>query len=153
MLKQEPTTAFMKEHGFSRANTKLYIGIAADEPKRVKDDVYPLFEWGITEEQALQYCYKHGFDWGGLYKERTRLSCWICPMQHVHDLKLLYRDFPELWAELKRLNDGVIRNNKEERQGILYEFKQMDQSDNTLEQWEERFKKEIEFEKRETSLF
>lgn len=74
-------------------------------------------------------------------------------MQGVHDLKLLYRDFPELWAELKRLNDGVIRNNKEEWQGILYEFKQMDRSDNTLSQWEERFKKEIEFEKRETSLF
>lgn len=74
-------------------------------------------------------------------------------MQGVHDLKLLYRDFPELWGELKRLNDGVIRNNKEERQGILYEFKQMDRSDNTLAQWEERFKKEIEFEKRDTSLF
>lgn len=74
-------------------------------------------------------------------------------MQGVRDLKLLYRDFPELWAELKRLNDGVIRNSKEEFQGILYEFKQMDQSDNTLAQWEERFKKEIEFEKRETSLF
>lgn len=74
-------------------------------------------------------------------------------MQGVRDLKLLYRDFPELWAELKRLNDGVIRNNKEERQGILYEFKQMDRSDNTLAQWEERFRKEIEFEKRETSLF
>lgn len=74
-------------------------------------------------------------------------------MQGVRDLKLLYRDFPELWAELKRLNDGVIRNNKEEWQGILYEFKQMDRSDNTLAQWEERFKKEIEFEKRETSLF
>ena len=74
-------------------------------------------------------------------------------MQGVRDLKLLYRDFPELGAELKRLNNGGIRNNKEELQGVLYEFKQMDQSDNTLEQWEERFKKEIEFEKRETSLF
>ena len=71
----------------------------------------------------------------------------------MRDLKLLYRDFPDLWAELKRLNDGVIRNNKEEVQGVLYEFKQMDHSDNTLEQWEERFRKEIEFEKRETSLF
>lgn len=68
-------------------------------------------------------------------------------------MKLLYRDFPELWADLKRLNDGVIRNNEEECQGILYEFKQMDRSDNTLAQWEERFKKEIEFERRETSLF
>lgn len=63
-------------------------------------------------------------------------------------MKLLYRDFPDLWAELKRLNDGVIRNNKEERQGVLYEFKQMKSTDNTLAQWEERFKKEIGFEKR-----
>lgn len=68
MLKREPVQEFMKAHGFNRANTKLYIGIAADEPKRVKDDIYPLFEWGITEEQALQYCYKHGFDWGGCTK-------------------------------------------------------------------------------------
>lgn len=74
-------------------------------------------------------------------------------MQRVRDLKLLYRDFPDLWAELKRLNDGVIRNNKEEWQGVLHEFKQMKSTDNTLAQWEERFKKEIEFEKRETSLF
>ena len=65
MLKREPAQEFMRAHGFNRANTKLYIGIAADEPKRVKDDIYPLFEWGITEEQALKYCYKHGFDWGG----------------------------------------------------------------------------------------
>lgn len=65
MLKREPVQEFMKVHGFNRANTKLYIGIAADEPKRVKDDIYPLFEWGITEEQALKYCYKRGFDWGG----------------------------------------------------------------------------------------
>ena len=60
-------------HGFNRANTKLNIGIAADEPKRVKDDIYPLFEWGITEEQALQYCYKHGFDWGAVQRAHTSL--------------------------------------------------------------------------------
>ena len=51
------------------ARTRSSISeIAADEPKRVKDDIYPLFEWGITEEQALKYCYKHGFDWGGCTK-------------------------------------------------------------------------------------
>ena len=73
MLKREPVQEFMKAHGFNRANTKLYIGIAADEPKRVKDDVYPLFEWGITEAQALQYCYKHGFDWGAVQRAHTPL--------------------------------------------------------------------------------
>ena len=54
-------------------------------------------------------------------------------------------------AKLKRLNDGVIRNNKEERQGILYEFKQMTQTDRTLEQCEERFEKEMEMKNNVTS--
>ena len=84
MLKREPVQEFMKAHGFNRANTKLYIGIAADEPKRVKDDIYPLFEWGITEEQALKYCYKHGFDWGG-------------PVQRAHAPFLL--DLPDAGRE------------------------------------------------------
>ena len=153
MLKREPVERFMREHGFNRSNTKLYIGIAADEPKRVHDDIYPLFEWGITEEQALQYCYRHGFDWGGLYKERSRLSCWICPMTKRKEFKLLYRDFPELWAKLKELNDKVISLNKTERHGVLYEYKQMSPTDPTLAEWEARFKKECEFESRERSLF
>jgi hypothetical protein len=73
-------------------------------------------------------------------------------MQGVRDLKLLYRDFPDLWKELKRLNQEVIKNIQSQG-GEVYEFKQMSHNQNTLKQWEERFKKEIEFEKRETSLF
>lgn len=65
MLKREPVQEFMKVHGLHKGNTKNYIGIAADEPKRVHDDIYPLFEWGITEAQALDFCYSRGFDWGG----------------------------------------------------------------------------------------
>lgn len=48
----------------------LYIGIAADEPKRHEraelNVRHPLFEWGVTERQALSFCYEHGFDWGVL---------------------------------------------------------------------------------------
>ena len=152
MLKKEPVARFMKEHGLSRANAKMYIGIAADEPKRVKNDIYPLFEWGITEAQCLQFCYNRGFDWGGLYKERSRLSCWICPMTKVSEFKLLYRDFPELFERLKYLNEKVLQLN-EEWEGKLYEYKQMASTDPTMKEWEARFKKECEFESRETSLF
>ena len=31
-----------------------YVGIAADEPKRIKSERYPLVDWGITEKEALQ---------------------------------------------------------------------------------------------------
>ena len=56
-----------------------YYGIAYDEPKRIDKNQgqniqYPLYEWGITERQALQYCYDRGFDWEGLYKLLTSLQ-------------------------------------------------------------------------------
>lgn len=45
---------------------KQYIGIAADEPKRIRGYNYPLVEWGMTEADCLAYCKAHGFDWDGL---------------------------------------------------------------------------------------
>lgn len=58
-----------------------YVGIAADEAWRCKDERYPLVEWGITEAQALQACYDRGFDFGRLYEIYHRASCWCCPFQ------------------------------------------------------------------------
>ena len=146
-LKTIPIRKFMQEHGLTKANTKQYIGIAADEPKRVHDDIYPLFEWGITERQALQYCYEHGFYWGGLYEYSDRLSCWLCPLQSIASLKSLYIHHRKLWEKLKKMDDQVIAN------GHKWRYRQFHEGDLTLTQWEERFKREIEYEKREMSLF
>ena len=77
-----------------------YVGIAADEPKRIRDLNYPLVEWGVTEADALQYCYDHGYDFGGLYKLFHRVSCWCCPLQGLSELRNLRKHFPELWAKL-----------------------------------------------------
>lgn len=88
------------------------IGLAADETKRLarsnnKTHRHPLAEWGWTEADALQYCYDKGFDWGGLYKSFNRLSCWCCPLQSTNDLRMLHRDYPDLWRELQRLEDRL----------------------------------------------
>lgn len=40
-----------------------YIGIAADEPDRIKHKVYPLEKWGMKEKDCLEYCYSKGFYW------------------------------------------------------------------------------------------
>lgn len=77
-----------------------YVGIAADEPARVKDLNYPLVDWGVTEEQALAYCYEKGFDFGGLYELFDRVSCWCCPLQGLAELRTLRTHFPELWQDL-----------------------------------------------------
>lgn len=92
-----------------------YQGIAFDEPLRVEKNKektnvkYPLFEWGITEKQALEYCYSKGFDWGGLYKQFNRVSCWCCPLKQLDELRSLYNFYPELWQRLKEMQEKSYR--------------------------------------------
>lgn len=85
-----------------------YIGIAFDEPKRHEkiktNEVHPLYDWGITEKQALEYCYSKGFDWGGLYEQFDRVSCWCCPLKNMKELKNLWEYYPDLWNELKEMD-------------------------------------------------
>jgi 3'-phosphoadenosine 5'-phosphosulfate sulfotransferase (PAPS reductase)/FAD synthetase len=114
-----------------------YIGIAYDEPKRVNKSKsteqikynYPLYDWGITEKNALAYCYSKGFNWGGLYEKFDRVSCFLCPLQPLRELKKIYNDFPELWAEMKRLDKLSYRTFR---------------ADYSLDQLEARFKAENE---------
>jgi len=81
------------------------VGYAADEKHRDKDNStekkrYPLIEWGITEADALQYCYDNGYDWGGLYEIFNRVSCFCCPLQRLSELRKLRNHFPDLWAKM-----------------------------------------------------
>ena len=78
-----------------------YIGIAADEPQRVRDLRYPLVEWGMTEADCLAYCKERGFDWNGLYDIFSRVSCWCCPLQSYDELRKLRRHFPDKWEQLR----------------------------------------------------
>lgn len=115
-----------------------YVGIAYDEPKRIKDLNYPLVEWKITEKDALDYCYSKGFDWGGLYNLFNRVSCWLCPLQRIDSLRKLRKNFPKLWQELR---DMDAKNT-----GTTF------RKDYTVEELEEKFRKEDEKAK-QLSLF
>jgi len=107
-----------------------WLGFAKEEAKRIKKTIgycYPLVDWKITEEQALTYCQKKGYTWGGLYENRKRVSCWNCPLQSLKDLKILWKDHPGYWQELinmQKYSDWKFRN------------------DYTLKELEEKFKKE-----------
>lgn len=95
-----------------------YIGIAADEDYRLEREHnqdqnhrHPLREWGWDEATALRYCYDRGYDWEGLYEifrnektGRSRVSCWLCPLQDYSSLRKLRKHFPELWDELQELD-------------------------------------------------
>ena len=112
-----------------------YVGIAADEAHRCKDLHYPLVDWGITENQALQICYDRGFDFGGLYRIYHRASCWCCPFQRIGELRNLRHHHPELWA---RLLDLDKRARAQFGPGPLGQFKQ----NWSVARLEERFARE-----------
>ena len=81
------------------------IGYSADEQKRAdkmskKWPVrFPLIEWGITEKMALEYCYDHGYFFGGIYDwmPSKRVSCYNCPKQGPKDWAAILKHHPELF--------------------------------------------------------
>ena len=102
-------------------NALHYVGIAADEAWRCKDEIYPLVDWGVTEDEALQICYRHGFRIGGLYEIYHRCSCFC--------------HHPELWAKLREMDD---RARRQFGPGPLGQFK----PNWSVKRLEERFEKE-----------
>lgn len=93
-------------------NVIRYVGIAFDERHRIKDFRYPLVEWGWTEKDCLNYCYKKGFDFGGLYEIFNRVSCWCCPLQPLSELRKLRKYFPEKWELLLNYQSKTWRTFK-----------------------------------------
>lgn len=112
-----------------------YIGIAADEAHRCKSEKYPLVEWGITEAQALQICYDHGFNFGGLYEIYHRASCWCCPFQRMDELRKLRIHHPELWKRLLDMDNRAMKQFGETPLGVFKE-------NWTVAKLDERFAKE-----------
>lgn len=84
----------------------VYIGIAADETRRLEQERaefkrFPLAEWGITEAECLQGCYDAGFDWGGMYEHLDRLSCMYCRNKNLKELRNIRKHYPDVWDKLK----------------------------------------------------
>jgi len=86
-----------------------YIGFAKGEENRMKrytkDNTkrFPLIEWGMTEEDCLDYCKVRGFDFENLYQYMNSTSCWCCPLQPLTALRNLYKNFPDMWKELLKM--------------------------------------------------
>lgn len=107
-----------------------YIGIAYDEPKRYErleeNEKAPLYEWKMTEADCLQYIKEKGL-YNPLYDKLKRVGCWFCVKQSLDSLRVLRRDYPELWNILLKwqLDSEVI-------------FR----TDYSVQELEEKFKKE-----------
>ena len=100
-----------------RQNAIVYVGIAADEQKRLErlgeNKNAPLVEWSVTEAEALNYCYDHGYEWREngyrLYDLLDRVSCWCCANKNLKELRNYYMYLPEYWERLKYLQSKTVR--------------------------------------------
>ena len=97
-------------------NAVVYIGIAADEKSRIakerlKFKKMPLVEWGMNEEECLQYCYSKGYNWKEndieLYSILSRVSCWCCRNKNLTELKNYKLYLPQYYEKLKELENII----------------------------------------------
>jgi len=114
-FKETTINSYLKKYLSRYKHRVQYIGFSTDEIKRSQrgaargDRRYPLIGWDMSGDDALTYCRDRGFHWDGLYDYFDRVSCWCCPLQSTHSLRILWRFFPELWARLKEM-DSRARN-------------------------------------------
>lgn len=98
--------------GFSRSslaqgagtNIVQYLGIAADEPERIQRHdkpgfKMPLVEIGWTEADCRKWCEERGL-LSPIYTTATRGGCWFCHNQGIDQLRILRKEYPDLWKLL-----------------------------------------------------
>lgn len=86
-----------------KGGNMIYIGIASDEPKRFHNlsetKKSPLVEAGWDEAYCRQWCEENDL-LSPIYTTATRGGCWFCHNQGVGQLRLLRKNYPDLWALL-----------------------------------------------------
>jgi 3'-phosphoadenosine 5'-phosphosulfate sulfotransferase (PAPS reductase)/FAD synthetase len=84
-----------------------YVGIAADEPKRLRrlegtNKVSILAKYKVTEKQAKEICERAGL-LSPIYSITNRNGCFFCPNASIKELRHIYFNHPELWELLREL--------------------------------------------------
>jgi len=112
-LKERVATRYLRQFD----NVVEFVGVAIDEWSKKKNAhrasnnssfrrMYPLCYWAMTESECLSYCYERGFDWGGLYEDFGRVSCFCCPLSNLKELKVLWSKYPDLWKATREIEAG-----------------------------------------------
>lgn len=100
----------LKMKAINEANKSIngginYIGIAVDEPKRIarhetkKNIKMPLVEANWTEQMCRDWCEQNGL-LSPIYTTATRGGCWFCHNQPLEQLRLLRKNYRNLWELL-----------------------------------------------------
>ena len=84
-----------------------YIGIASDEPLRIErykdrqNVILPLVDIGWTEAECRKWCEENDL-LSPIYTTSARGGCWFCHNQGIEQMRLLRKNYPDLWALLMK---------------------------------------------------
>lgn len=104
-IKIPPIREYLKDQG----EVTQYVGIAADEEKRLKrlegtNKVSLLAKYGIKKEQTKDICESVGLR-SPIYKFANRNGCFFCPNASMSELRHLYKNHGGLWLMLHELQE------------------------------------------------
>ena len=98
------TGPLRKYHKSLPDDTRSYVGIASDEPKRLarlnqEKDISLLAKYGMTEADAWRLCEKYDM-LSPCYQHSKRNGCWFCPNASNSELAHMVNQHPELFDKL-----------------------------------------------------
>lgn len=127
ICKIPPLDKFLRSH----ADAIQYVGIAADEPKRLKrlegnKKISLLAKYGVTEIGAAELCEKYGL-LSPIYSFSRRNGCFFCPNASYRELRHLRNYHPELWKKLLDLQGepNIVRKGKFRIRESLFDIEDM----------------------------
>lgn len=93
-----------KYHKAQPDDTRSYVGIALDEPKRLarlnkEKDISLLAKYGMTEADAWRLCEKYDM-LSPCYQHSKRNGCWFCPNASTSELSHMVNRHPDLFEKL-----------------------------------------------------
>ena len=94
-FKREPLQRWAEANNIG---TQL-IGIAVDEPRRIREGNYPLVYAGITRKGCIEIIAKAGLE------IPRKSGCFFCPNQRISQWRELYFDHPELYNRASALEE------------------------------------------------
>lgn len=122
-----PIDAFLRSHPL----VKRYVGIAADERKRLNKldgitKISLLGKYNVSEERAAELCRHYGL-LSPIYDFSNRNGCWFCPNASDRQLRHMRDCHPELWEKLLDLQGepNIVRKGKFRVHESLFDIEDM----------------------------
>jgi len=109
-VKKAPMNKWLKQNNIK--NYYMYIGFSNNEKRRAKrfkrnnpNAIFPLIEYfDMSENDCLEYTKQINL-YNPLYDYFQRTGCRLCPYRKKEDIYKIYKYFPNVWEEYKKMEE------------------------------------------------